>query len=101
MTTTGAQSVRAPIDWALQDHRSAAGRFQDLVPTARKPLRTGDVVRYGKAKAQVRQPIAQNFPHPSTAKFVVEQYVVVEIVDTTTGLAASLYRLRRTGTLPL
>ena len=25
----GAQSVRAPIDWALQDHRSAAGRFQE------------------------------------------------------------------------
>lgn len=63
------------------------------MPTARKPLRTGDVVRYGKAKAQVRQPIVQNFPHPSTAKFVVEQYVVVEIVDTTTGLAASLYSI--------
>ena len=56
-------------------------------------MRTGDVVRYGKAKAQVRQPIVQNFPHPSTAKFVVEQYVVVEIVDTTTGLAASLYSI--------
>ena len=63
------------------------------MPTARKPLRTGDVVRYGKAKAQVRQPIVQNFPHPSTAKFAVEQYVVVEIVDTTTGLAASLYSI--------
>ena len=63
------------------------------MPTARKPLRTGDVLRYGKAKAQVRQPIVQNFPHPSTAKFAVEQYLVVEIVDTTTGLAASLYSI--------
>ena len=32
MTTTGAQSVRAPLDWALQDHRSAAGRFQKSGP---------------------------------------------------------------------
>ena len=31
----------------------------------------------------------KNFPHPSTAEFEVEQYVVVEIVDTT-GLAAGL-----------